>query len=497
MRPGGFPGHEFVPRPQPAQVRVEVEGLIRNRPAQVFGHLGGINAEVLPPAERTALAAKAVSRLASDVESARDVRAVHAEVRTAREGAAGFGPEVQGGLEVVARLAERRVLAEGVREVLELVKDGKRADVRAKAEEWLHEVPAVGAEGAEAETLRVRARDAFKELSGVGRLQEALDRLAEGIPAEGRLQAVDVGSLPEALQAAVRGLRGLAVLRAEAGKAGSMDAAGARTAAREFEAALKGVPAADPTLAKQVLQDLAAKAFLEGRPDEFRALWPADGPAEHAADLLRDMKALALGEGKVSTWPAERALTPEPGKGGDNPRGPPKGVEPLVPEASRQGWRPPVLDSAGLPPLEQAAEAGKALKAQADANLKGEKAALDGKWTRAQERLTEADAAIRQQEAAEDKRLKEVEAELKRPLKPEERGKVRYLAGLNRQNTQIIQALSKPGEGDDEEYIREIAAVLGRALTPQERQLARGLHREGRAAADIAKVLLGAPGRAP
>jgi hypothetical protein len=497
MRRGFFPGHDFMPRPNPAEVRVEVEGLIRTKPAQVFGHLGGANAEILPPAERTALAARAVSQLASDVEAAADVRAALAEVRTAREGAAGIDAEVERGLEVVARLAERRVLAEGVRDVLAMVKGGKRAAVRGRAEEWLREVPPVGAAGPEAEALRAGIRDALKELAQVGRQQEALDNLTEGLRIEASLQRMDVGALPEGLQTSAQGLRGLAVLRAEAGKPAGMDAAGARKAARDFEAAAKGIPGAEPTLGRQVLQDLAVKAFLEGRPEEFRALWPSDGPQEHAADLLRDIKALALGEGKVNTWPAERALTPQPDKGGDNPRRPPKGMEPLVPEGSRKGWRPPVCDSAGLPPLEQAAELGKTLKAQAEVNLKGEKAALEGKWARARQQLDETAGPIRQQEAAEAKRLSEVEAALKRPLTAAERGQVRYLAGLSQANAQIIKALAKLADVGDEEYLREIVAVLGRPLTPQEKQLARGLHREGRAAADIAKILLGAPPGAP
>jgi hypothetical protein len=497
--PRGFPPHQFVPQPGPAEVRAEIERLVNTRPAQVFSHLGGANTEILPADERAALAAKAVARLAADVEKARDVKAMLAEVRTAREGAAAVDAEAQRGLEVVARLAERRVLAEGVREVLSLARDGKHADLRGRAEEWLREVPAAGAAGPEAEALRAGVRDALKEMAQVSRLQEALDGLAAGLHAEARLQRLDLRALPDSLRASAQGLQAMAVLRAEGAKAGGMDAAGARNAARAFEAAIKAIPGTDPMLARAVLQDLAVKAFLEGRPEEFRALWPADGPQEHAADLLRDLQALVLGGGRVTTWPAERALTAEPGKGGQTSARPPRGIAPLIPEGSRKDWQAPVGTGAGLAssPLEQAAEAGKNLKAQVEVNLKGEQVALEGKWVRARERLDAAASTIGQQKAAEDKRVAEVEAALQRPLTEAELGQARYLVGLGQANPQILLALAKPGAGDDEQYIREIAAMLGRALTPQEKQRARALHKDGRAAREIARVLLGAPGRAP
>jgi hypothetical protein len=266
-----------------------------------------------------------------------------------------------------------------------------------------------------------------------------------------------------------------------------------------LEAAIKAIPGTDPMLARAVLQDLAVKAFLEGRPEEFRALWPADGPQEHAADLLRDLQALALGAGRVSTWPAERALTAEAGKGGDASRRPPRGIAPLIPEGSRKDWQAPVGTGAGLAssPLEQLAEAGRNLKAQVEVNLKGEKAALEEKWVKARQRLDAAHGTIGQQKSAEDKRLAEVEAALQRRLTEAERGQARYLVGLGQANAQILLALPKPGGGDDEQYIREIAAMLGRALTPQEKQQARALHNNGKAAGEIARALLGAPGRAP
>src|SRR5262249_38953420 len=150
-----------------------------------------------------------------------------------------------------------------------------------------------------------------------------------------------------------------------------------------------------------------------------------DGPAEHASNLLRDLKAMALGEGgTVSTASAvERAAPTEPGKGTETPRGPPPGLKPLVPEGERLGWRAPVVERAGadLPPLEKAAELGLALKGKVEAELKPEQANLEKDAKTVQQRLTVAYERVQAPELKERKHFAELEGILDRRLRPAEK----------------------------------------------------------------------------
>lgn len=85
----------------------------------------------------------------------------------------------------------------------------------------------------------------------------------------------------------------------------------------------------------QARQELAAKAFLEGKPDIANTLLPDGGPPENAGALLRDMKAIVLGESQTPsrTWAAQQ-LDP-------TLQEPPQGLLILAPEGSANGWHPP------------------------------------------------------------------------------------------------------------------------------------------------------------
>jgi tetratricopeptide (TPR) repeat protein len=142
------------------------------------------------------------------------------------------------------------------------------------------------------------------------------------------------------------------------------------------------VASRDPDLAHGVQLDLAVKAFVEGFAAEARALLPDNAPPGHAANSLRDMKALVLGKGEVQTRPAQRALEAEPGGGGAGVRGPPRpppGLSPLIPEGNPEGWRPQVREPPGadLPPLERAGRQEKSLREPIEAKIKAEKTTLD------------------------------------------------------------------------------------------------------------------------
>jgi hypothetical protein len=485
--PGGghgfFPENPFEPVPPRVLVRAEVEGLVRTRPADVFGRLGE-HAGLLDPAEQASLARAAGTRLAIQVEVDGKPVDVLAQVRGVRAGA-GTDPEVRASLDAVLHLAEGRVAADALAEVGRQIQGGRWQQAGAQARECL------GRLGDEALPEPVaREAGALREVAGVARRSDALEGLRAGLGAEDRLPQVDVGSLPKELRGVAEGLRGLAALRTEAGRPAGVDVSRVKTAVGQLEAGLEVVTGGDRTLAKQVRQDFAVRAFLEGRPGDFRELWPTDGPAEHAAALLRDMKALTLGGGEVATWPAERALPGAPGRGGDSARGPPPGLRPLIPEGSREAWRPPVRGSAreGLPPLEKAAEVGKALRAQAEKGLDAAQGDLHAERLGAQQKVEVAALGVREREAADRRLFTGLEAKLGHPLAPAERAHARYLAALHSTNDQIVHALGKP-TADDDDFLKQVAGTLRRPLTPAERARALALRREGRAAAAVAAAL--------
>jgi hypothetical protein len=107
--------------------------------------------------------------------------------------------------------------------------------------------------------------------------------------------------------------------------------------------------------AKILEQDLAAKAFYEGKPSQARELLPADGPPDHAAALLDDVKAMIVGREKnAAFWPAHQAQSAMTASGAISPRGPPEGIRLIVPESSPSSYRPSTSGSAatsGLPSL--------------------------------------------------------------------------------------------------------------------------------------------------
>jgi tetratricopeptide (TPR) repeat protein len=202
-------------------------------------------------------------------------------------------------------------------------------------------------------------------------------------------------------------------------------------------------------LVGRLQQELAVKAFLEGHTAQARDLLPESGPSEHAANLLRDMKALVLGQGEVVSDPARGVLDPKPGAGAAAPRGPPPGLQPLLPEGSRDGWRPQLKESAlaDLPPTEVAKLA----------ELPPEKAA---------ERLD----SLPPQQAA-----KLLEQPLRRQLDAALKAESRVAEAHQLESLKALQALrqqTNQQDQEDEKFIAEVEALLKRKLSPAERTLA-------------------------
>jgi hypothetical protein len=218
---------------------------------------------------------------------------------------------------------------------------------------------------------------------------------------------------------------------------------------------------------------------------------PEDGPAEHAANLLRDLKALALGQGKVETGPVGAAVSAGAGKGPGSPRAPP-GLEPLLPEGARESWRPPVVESAkaDLPPLEKAAELGKALREKSEARSKPERAALEKQAGASRRKLSSVHGRVIAPEQAERRQFADFESVLDRRLKPAERVHVRGLLLEKKTNQQIIATLQNQPDGDDDsDFLKDLARRLMRALSPAEKEQALRLRRQGRTAAEVADIL--------
>jgi hypothetical protein len=289
-------------------------------------------------------------------------------------------------------------------------------------------------------------------------------------------------------------MRGLAELQEMAAQkwANAPEVARIKASVGRFERGLVEIEGSDLNLGKKVLQDLAVKALLEGHADAALKLLPEGGPGEHAAALLRDLKALALGEGKVETWPGKATAT-EPGQTPMSPR-PPPGLEPLIPEAGRNGWKPPVKDrgTGDLPPLQKAETVGATIRTQAEKTVPVEKAALDARAAETRKALTALHERIMAPELADRRRLAAVEAELDRRLKPNERVRVRALLEQKKTPRQIVDELKvKPDDAEDEEkeYLAEVERRLGQALDINQRAQALRLRKQGRTSAEVADIL--------
>src|SRR5262249_29711756 len=152
------------------------------------------------------------------------------------------------------------------------------------------------------------------------------------------------------------------------------------------------------------------------------------------------------------------------------------------PEGAREGWRPPLRESAkaDLPPLEKAAELGKALQANAEAGLKDARSDVDGQAQKAQQRLQSSDSHIRQREAEDKQRFTQIEERLGRKLTASERAHVSHLAAQNKTDGDILVAVQgQADKNDEEQFLTEVAALLEEELTDEERTQTLQLRRQG------------------
>lgn len=105
-------------------------------------------------------------------------------------------------------------------------------------------------------------------------------------------------------------------------------------------------------VARRLAQDTSVRAFLHGHASSALQLLPDDGPSDHAAQLLRDLKTMMARQESAPLAPAGNT-GPAPEEKPGAPRGPPHGLALLLPEAEGASYRPPVDEQAGagLPEL--------------------------------------------------------------------------------------------------------------------------------------------------
>lgn len=477
-------------------VHAEIRGVIATRPATALSQLHAPEVRtLLPKPARVLLALEAANHLAARVESGTvPASRTLAEVRAAQASAAELSPAVRARLDVVARTAERRALAEPLADLRVSTDNGKWNEAGYRARHWLERAGEPGV-SPEFRTRHAEVRQVLEEVRDVSTKLEALDRFAvavrdfdAGQPATSlaRLEKVEAHQLPPALRRQAETLHGVAEVRALASEpwgAGGPNVPRVKRAIAKLEAALADVPGANRQLGQQTLQKMAVKAHLEGHTEAYFELMPSGGPPEHAAALLRDMKALALGEGKVNTGAARAAL---PDAVGDTPPAtrPPAGVDPLVPEGAKEGWRPPTREkaSADLPPLEQTAALAEAIQTKAAEGVKPQQAAARKQAEAARLHLHHVHTDITRPLEQERRRMEELKERMRRDLTVEERFRAREWIGQGDAVADMAGRLEMhgpPEEDADDEFLNAVEKELGRPLTADERRLAGRLHRQG------------------
>jgi hypothetical protein len=264
----------------------------------------------LPESIRIRVAREAVHGLGIRIEKIPNFRNALAEVQNARRLSNVSDPHVNESLKVLEARLEHRSRVQDLKDTLKRVQHlgetGEWPRVAERAKEALQKGEATD-----------RLRPALEEIGKLGeteavlqRVQSALQSPARDRPAQAvrAWREVKTERLSAPLREAARGLRAVAELRdaLERPWASTPNVEGLSKSLADFQTV-----SGNKELTARIGQELAVKAFLEGFCQEARSLLPKDGPSDHARNLLRDMKALALGEGNkgnVRTDPAEQAL---------------------------------------------------------------------------------------------------------------------------------------------------------------------------------------------
>jgi hypothetical protein len=453
----------------------------------------------LSPQEHEVLVRQSLNELALRTQTSQDPWALLRNTRAIRESGSALGADGQSQLKALEARLEQQTLRQGVTRIAVLGKEKQLGRAVREAQDWLKRDAAHFPAETKVSTTRLEVRKSLEAVSELGKRIEGLEQVEVALQAQAgkdpqaaaeAFQRVDRNMVPEDLHPAVDGLRGLAELRAavESPWKGPPESARLQRSLTDLQQAISKLPGQpkDSTLVNCIQQDLAVRAFLEGHSATADALWPAKASPEHAARLLRDMKALLTGKGEVITPLGRQAVPVEPGQGGAPPRGPPPGLKPLLPEGSGEGWRPPVRGAAteGLPPLEEAAQKTQPLRDAVPPRLRQERDALA--IHPHFQHLQHLHQQLQRHEQEERLRLKELEKKLAHPLQPAEQAWA--LQQLQEQPVdEVAKELEKKRTAEDiEKKLERIKSYLDPSLATAERlKKARELLEKGQELADV------------
>ena len=425
----------------------------------------------VPHFEHRQVVQESLNELARSAQTGRDPWATARALQGFRDPATPFSQYEHGQLDAMQALLEREALQRGVTTVARLGEQKEWRQTGEAAREWLKgQAQTFPEKGPQPSPDQLAVRKPLEEMNKLSQRIEALDRVEAAVRpgSDARpwtpkaLEGVAPETLPAEMGQVAKGLRGLAALQEAAavrwGEAPNV--AGLKQSVAEFERALSSLPA-NPDgagLAGRVRQDLAMKAFLENQPAVARELWPKDGPADHAANLLRDMKALLAGRGEVSSWPAAQALPPEPGQGGGTPRGPPPGLKFLLPEEPGDGWHPPVRAKAteGLPPLAEAAKQAEPLRDAVAQRVPQEREAVQEALHVELQHLHGIQQQIKKDDEDEKKKTEEINKKLTVPLQPAERVWVGQQLRNGKAQDKVTEDLNKKRRDEEIERALEL-----------------------------------------
>jgi hypothetical protein len=374
---------------------------------------------ILNPKQRTELVNQAVNLLAERVEIPKDPAVAMKDVREAQANARLLrDPKVDRILAALEARLDHQSLLHELQTMTESAEKGQWNQGAARAPR----IPQTA--------LTVDIKNALAEFTKVAKLHQALDLLdeAQKIAERNRpeetaaaLLAIPSDLFSGPLRDSTRAFRGLTEIWA-AGQ--HRWHAGPTVASLKQSLAEFQTGTGNQGLAARLQQDLAVKLFLEGYPRQAREMLTNTGSAAQAAELLDDVKALALGRGKISTWPAQRVQ--DSTSTASLQRVPPAGVRVLIPEDKLNHWQAPALVSIpdNVLPLKQVADSQQPVLARLRAGLLREREILHNMETETLNQLRGLLLRAKQQGADDSQLYADLEGQLERKLGPADRALV-------------------------------------------------------------------------
>jgi hypothetical protein len=459
----------------------------RTNPVAAYKQLGEAVGRRLPAATRQAIAREALRALAVKVEKDNDPFGTLRDIGDAQAAALGLDRAMLLPLERLHTMAHRRALLTALDDAHASAKAGKWSEAAGAARLWSERL------GDRADRIRLAwlpniAREQNKAvieacdgLAGPARLMGAADTIQKALDGKPTAQTwvrLTAPGLSKKLGEQLEALYLLRRLRLLAEKNGLL--ASEATELTTTLTRLKGL--GHDELVKKVSFGLAVKALIDGRTKEFEAMLPEKVPADQAAAALRDLKALALGEGKVTTW-AGKAFVPLSGPL-------PGALLPLVPTGRRGAWKPPMKDAAAdaSTPVAEADALFLKVAEEARQQLKAERVKVEADAIKARDVLVSAQATIKKAEDTERKSLAGVEYRLGRRMRPDEKPLALSLLDAGKKADEAANSLQAQ-VGGEEAFLNDVKRRLKRALKAEEMAEAKRLRKQGRRASEVAELL--------